>query len=297
MAVFVAFAVALSPTFRTSANFSNILRQAGPLALAALAESIVFIVGGFDLSIGSTIGLTTVILSFGGGTLSPLTLAVFALAAGAAVGALNGAGITFLKIPPLLMTFGSTAVVKGVGLLLRSEPGGMVDPLLPRFLNTQFGPASVSVILVFLLYLIMWGFLSFHASGRKMYAVGDHRGNARKAGIHVQSVTFGAYVASGIFSALAGFLLAARIHSGDALIGGTYSVDAITAAVIGGISLLGGVGSVLGSLAGASILVLSNNLLNLFHINAYFQYVVKGLILFAALVISFVGESRKRHGR
>jgi ribose/xylose/arabinose/galactoside ABC-type transport system permease subunit len=297
VAFFVVMALALSPTFRTSANFSNLLRQLGPLALAALAESLVFIVGGIDLSIGATIGLTTVILSFGGGGLPPIVLAVIALAAGAAIGALNGAGVTLFRIPPLLMTFGSTAVVKGLGLLLRSDPGGTVDSLLPGLLNIELGPVSVSAIVVFLFYLAMWAFLSFHASGRKLYAVGDHGGNARKAGINVLKTTFGAYVAAGVFSALAGVLLAARIYSGDALIGGTYVVDAITAAVIGGTSLLGGVGSVLGSLAGAAILVLSNNLLNLFHIGAYFQYVVKGLILFAALLISFVGESRKRHGK
>jgi ribose transport system permease protein len=110
-------------------------------------------------------------------------------------------------------------------------------------------------------------------------------------------VTFTAYLLAGIIAALAGMLLSARIYSGDALIGGSYVLDAITAAVIGGTSLLGGVGSVLGTLAGASILVLSNNMLNLFHVSAYFQYVTKGLILFAALVISFVGESRKRHGK
>ena len=297
VALFVVVALALSPTFRTSANFSNVLRQLGPLAFAALAESIVFIVGGIDLSIGATIGLTTVILSFGGGGLPPVVLAVIALAAGAAIGSLNGAGVTLFNIPPLLMTFGSTAVVKGLGLLLRSDPGGKVDSLLPGFLNIELGPVSVSAIIVFLFYLAMWVILSFHASGRKLYAVGDHGGNARKAGINVRRTTFGAYVAAGIFSALAGVLLAARIYSGDALIGGTYVVDAITAAVIGGTSLLGGVGSVLGSLAGAGILVLSNNLLNLFHIGAYFQYVVKGLILFAALLISFIGESRKRHGK
>jgi ribose/xylose/arabinose/galactoside ABC-type transport system permease subunit len=297
VALFVAGALALSPTFRTGGNFSNVLRQLGPLALAALAETLVFIVGGIDLSIGAVIGLTTVVLSFGGSGLPPVVLVVIALATGAAVGCLNGAGVTLLKIPPLLMTFGSTAVVKGLGLLLRNEPGGKVDSLLPGFLNIELGPVPVSAVLVVLLYLVTWMVLSFHGSGRKMYAVGDHADAARKAGIRIRSVTFGAYVSAGVFSALAGMLLSARIYSGDALIGGTYVVDAITAAVIGGTSLLGGVGSVAGSLAGAGILVLSNNLLNLFHISAYFQYVVKGLILFAALVISFVGESRKRHGR
>jgi ribose transport system permease protein len=297
VALFVAVALVLSPTFRTGGNFSNLLRQLGPLAIAALAQSIVFIAGGIDLSIGAVIGLTTVVLSFGGGGIPPLVLLVVALAAGAAVGALNGAGVTLFRIPPLLMTFGTTAVVKGFGLLLRNEPGGTVDSLLPGILNIELGPVAVSAIVVLVVYVAVWGFLSFHVGGRRLYAVGDHPENARKAGIRVRGVTFGAYVCAGLFAALAGVLLSARIYSGDALIGGTYVVDAITAAVIGGTSLLGGVGSVLGSLAGAAVLVLSNNLLNLFHISAYFQYVVKGFILFAALVISFVGESRKSHGR
>lgn len=298
VAAFVAAASAFSPTFRSLGNFSNLLRQVGPLALAALAQSLVFIVGGIDLSIGAVIGLTTVILSFGGpGGLPPGALALIALAAGAGVGALNGLGVTVFGIPPLLMTFGSSAIFKGFGLLLRNEPGGTVDSLLPGFLNAELGPVSVSAILFLLLYLVTWTILSHHRAGRKMYAVGDNADSARKAGIKVRPVTFSAYLVAGIVAAVAGMLLTARIYSGDALIGGSYVLDSITAAVIGGTSLLGGIGSVLGSLAGAAILVLSNNMLNLFHVSAYFQYVTKGLILFAALVISFVGESRKRHGR
>jgi ribose transport system permease protein len=294
---FVALAVALSPTFRTAENFSNVLRQLGPLALAALAQSVVFIVGGIDLSVGAVIGLTTVILSFGGGGVPPAVLVLIALAAGAAIGALNGAGVTLLGVPPLLMTFGSSAIFKGFGLLLRNEPGGTVDSLLPGFLNIELGPVSVSAILVLVLYLASWTLLSFHTGGRKLYAVGDHAENARRAGIRVRRVTFVAYLLAGLLASLAGMLLTARIYSGDALIGGSYVLDAITASVIGGTSLLGGVGSVVGTLAGALILVLSNNMLNLFHVSAYFQYVTKGLILFGALVISFVGETRRQHAR
>lgn len=297
VAIFVALALAFSPTFRTAGNFSNLLRQLGPLALAALAQSIVFIVGGIDLSVGAVIGLTTVILSFGGGGLPPIVLVLIALAAGAAIGALNGVGVTLLGVPPLLMTFGTSAIFKGFGLLLRNEPGGKVDTLLPGFLNLELGPVSISAIIVLCLYLVMWFVLSFHTGGRKLYAVGDHAENARRAWIRVRKVTFTAYLLGGIMAALAGFLLSARIYSGDALIGGSYVLDAITAAVIGGTSLLGGVGSVMGTLAGTLILVLSNNMLNLFHVSAYFQYVTKGLILFSALVISFLGESRRRHAR
>jgi ribose transport system permease protein len=294
---FVALAVALSPTFRTAENFSNVLRQLGPLALAALAQSVVFIVGGIDLSVGAVIGLTTVILSFGGAGVPPAVLVLIALAAGAAIGALNGAGVTLLGVPPLLMTFGSSAIFKGFGLLLRNEPGGTVDSLLPGFLNIELGPVSVSAILVLVLYMASWTLLSFHTGGRKLYAVGDHAENARRAGIRVRRVTFVAYLLAGLLASLAGMLLTARIYSGDALIGGSYVLDAITASVIGGTSLLGGVGSVVGTLAGALILVLSNNMLNLFHVSAYFQYVTKGLILFGALVISFVGETRRQHAR
>jgi ribose transport system permease protein len=297
VAIFVALASALSPTFRTTANFSNVVQQVGPLALAALAQSIVFIVGGIDLSIGAVIGLTTVILSFGGGGFPPGVLVCIALAAGTAVGALNGLGVTLLGVPPLLMTFGSSAIFTGFGLLLRNAPGGAVDSLVPGFLNVPLGPLTISALIVFFLYLGIWVVLSFHTGGRKMYAVGDHAENARKAGIRVSRVTFTAYLLGGTMATLAGMLLTARIYSGDALIGGSYVLDAITAAVIGGTSLLGGVGSVLGSLAGALILVLSNNMLNLFQVTAYFQYVTKGLILFGALVISFVGESRKSDGR
>lgn len=297
LALFIVVPAAISPVFRSAANVGNVLSQFGPLGLAALAQSVAFLVAGIDLSIGAVMSLTTVILSFAGQDISPLALLPIALAAGLLFGLFNGIGITIVGIPPLLMTFGSMAIANGIALLLRNQPGGQVDTAMANFINYDIGPLAVSALIVFFLYYFVWFWLSSSRTGRAIYACGGNEANAYKAGLPVRRVKILAYVIAGLLASGAGVLLGARIYSGDPTIGGNYLLDCITAAVIGGTSLLGGQGSVLGSLAGALILVLSNNILNLFHISTYFQYVTKGVILFAALIVSFIGESRKKHGR
>lgn len=295
LAVFLIVAVVFLPVFRSKINVTNILKQLGPLALAALAQSFAFLVGGIDLSVGAIIGMTTVILSFGNEMSNPLVLIFSALLMGIVVGAMNGMGIAFLKISPLLMTFGSTAIVKGFALLMRGSPGGQVSRSIVKFFGYRLDVVPISAIIVVVFYILAWYWLSFTQNGRRLYAVGDNKESARKAGINVRTTTLLAYILAGLCASLAGILLAARISSGDALIGEDYSIDSITASVIGGMSLLGGVGSIIGSFAGAVLLVISNNILNLFHISTYYQYVVKGSILFIALIISFIIELRKQH--
>ena len=285
-----------SPTFTTERNFINIVRQTAPLALVSLGQMFALILAGIDLSIGSVVGLTTVILSFSGahGTLPFGAAIVIALGAGITVGLINGAGVVFLRIHPLLMTLGTMAVVKGVALYIRSAPGGSIYFPFARFLNQHAGPIAYVGVLVVLAYVAVWIFLSFTRLGRSLYATGNDVESARRSGLRTMRITISGYVLASLFGTLAGIVLAARIYSGDALIGDAYTLDSVAAGIIGGASLFGGVGSAVGAFAGAILLAIINNILNLLNVYSYYQYIAKGLILFGALVAASV---RERAGR
>ena len=285
-----------SPVFTSERNFVNIVRQSAPLALVSLGQMFALILAGIDLSIGSVVSLTTVILSFTGaqGTL-PFAIGIaIALAAGVGVGLINGMGVVFLRIHPLLMTLGTMAVVKGVALFIRGSPGGSVYAPFARFLNQHVGPVVYVGILVVAVYLAVWVMLSFTRVGRALYATGNDPESARRSGIRTTQITILGYVLASLFGTLAGIVLAARIYSGDALIGDTYSLDSVAAGIIGGASLFGGVGSVIGTFAGAILLAIINNILNLLNVYSYYQYIAKALILFGALIVASLRERGSR---
>lgn len=286
----VAMTLVVSPTFRTEQNFRNVVAQVTPLAAVAVGQTLVLLLGGIDLSIGSVVSLATVILSFSGrnGSLHIGPALLLALAAGALVGFLNGLGVVRLRIPPLLMTLASMAVVKGVALYLRDAPGGSVDRAFTRFLNWHAGPVTMFGLALLMLYLAAWAFLSFTRPGRHLYATGGDREHARRSGVNVDWTTILGYTLAGLVGAIGGILLAGRIYSGDPVIGDAYSLDSVAASVLGGTSLLGGIGGVVGTLAGAVLLAMTNNILNLLNVFSFYQYIVKGLILAGALVLYHV---------
>lgn len=293
----VALTLMVSPTFRTVQNFRNVVAQVTPLAAVAVGQTLVLLMGGIDLSIGSVVSLTTVILSFSGrnGAYSLGPALLLALGAGALAGLLNGLGIVRLRIPPLLMTLASSAVVKGVALYLRDAPGGSVDRGLTRFLNWNAGPVSTFGLILLVLYLAAWAFLSFTRPGRHLYATGGDMEHARRSGVNVDRTTIMGYTLAGVVGAIGGILLAGRIYSGDPVIGDPYSMDSIASAVLGGTSLLGGIGGVVGTLAGAVLLAMTNNILNLLNVFSFYQYIVKGLILAGALVLYHVRGRGAHH--
>ncbi len=296
LVLLIVVTAALSPVFTSERNVVNVVRQSAPLALVTLGQTFALILAGIDLSIGSVVSLTTVILSFTGahGSLPFGTALAIALAAGLGVGLVNGLGVVYLRIHPLLMTLGTMAVVKGAALYIRSAPGGSVYSPFARFLNQHAGPVAYVGVLVALAYLVGWVVLSFTRLGRSLYATGNDPESARRSGLRTARTTVTGYVLASLLGTLAGIVLAARIYSGDALIGDAYTLDSVAAGIIGGASLFGGVGSVVGAFAGAVLLAIVNNILNLLNVYSYYQYIAKGLILFGALVAASV---RERAGR
>ncbi len=295
LVVFIIGASIASSDFRNPVNLGNILVQSTALIIAALGQSIVLIIGGIDLSIGSVISFSTVLVATismaipGGAPIAVLAC----LGMGALVGVLNGIGCTRFNIPPMIITLSVGTLLKGVALFVMPSPGGKVSTDMMLFLTAEVEIFNVSSIIALVLCVVAFVVMHYTRTGRSMYAVGGNALHARQSGLNDVKLKILAYVMSGMLSAFAGLVLAMRIFSGDAVIGDPVSLDTVAAAVVGGLSLSGGIGTPLGALAGALILTLINNILNMLNIFSYYQYLIKGVILVAALLI-FQLKRRKK---
>jgi ribose transport system permease protein len=286
-----------SPHFLTVDNLLNVLRQSAINAVLALGQLVVIITAGIDLSIGSIMGLTIVLLALmmRGGTPSPVAC-VLTVLAGAAVGLLNGLLLTRLKLPhPFISTLGTMNVARGAALLLAS--GVPISGLPVRFREVVAGSAfgvPSPVLVAGVLYVLGHLFLARTVWGRDLYAIGGNREAARLCGIPVDRRLNLAYALSGGAAGLAAVVLAARMNSGFPLAGSGAELDAIAAVIVGGASFFGGVGTAGGTLIGALIIGFLRNGLNLLDVSAYWQMIVIGAVIVAAVCIDVL---RQRVGR
>ena len=276
-----------SKKFFVPANLRNILMQTAVLAIAALAQSMVLFVGGIDMSVGSVISMSTILVALlSRDSLVGLCLSIVCtLGMGALVGFVNGIGVEYLRVPAMIITISTQALVKGIGLILMPSSGGNVHGALSFLVRKKVGILSFAFIAALFLYSTIFFFLHFTGYGRKIYAVGNSYTHAEQFGIDARKTVISVYIISGFLSAMAGILFAARISSGNPIAGDSYAMDSIAAAVIGGISMNGGVGTVLGALFGAITLSLINNTMNNLGISPYFQYIIKGALLMVALMV------------
>ncbi len=278
----------LSPTFLTLGNLGNVAGRVAPLAVTALGQTVCILSGGTDLSLGANLSLATVILSYTGGQGRQISLSVgivLCLAMGLLAGLVNGLGTTYLRLPPLIMTLSTSAILQGAALHFRETPGGYVDTEFCRLMGHRIGFLPVSFLLTLVLYGLVWWLLSFTRLGRGIYAVGGHPENAHKCGIDGVKMRIGAHTLGGLLASVAGIMLAARVYSGDPVIGLPMGMDSVAATLVGGTAITGGIGGPVGSLAGAVLLSMMSNLLNLLDVYIYYQYVLRGLILCGALVL------------
>ena len=286
-----------SPHFLTVDNLLNVLRQSTINAILALGQLIVIITAGIDLSIGSVVGLTIVILTLlmRHGT-PPVVACLLTLAAGASIGLVNGLLLTRLKLPhPFISTLGTLNVARGAALLLAG--GVPISGLPPGFREATAGAVAgvpMPVVIAAVAYLATHVFLSRTVYGRDLYAIGGNREAARLCGIPVDRRLDMAYALSGAAAALGAIVLAARMNSGFPLAGTGAELDAIAAVIIGGASFFGGVGNVGGTLIGALIIGFLRNGLNLLDVSAFWQMIVIGVVIVVAVWIDVL---RQRVGR
>lgn len=271
-----------SETFMEGTNLLNLVAQAAPMIIASLGQLMVILVGGLDLSVGSVISMATAILVLD----QPLWLLLLYVFGGASlVGLANGLIIARLNVHPIIATLSTMSIVQGITLVIRPVAGGETPAAITQLVAT--GPFGIPMPLVWTGAAVLIGWKLVHGSrfGLHLFAVGGGREHAASFGINTTRITVIAYVLSSVFAAAAGVFLAGRIASGDPKIGAMFAVDTITAVALGGAQLAGGIGSVAGSLIGASFIALLSNGMNLEHVSASIQTALKGLILLAVIAL------------
>lgn len=285
----------LSPTFLDPGNLSNILKQASLLGFVALGMCFVLIGGGLDLSVGSVVALSSVLIAGLSATLPPIVGIHIALLAGTFIGVVNGYFITAFKFQPIIVTISTMAIVRGIAMAYSdSRPifGTLPDELFLLADGVIFG-LPVPALLFFLACAISVFFLRYTDLGRQIYQVGGNEEAARLAGINVAKVKIVTYAICGFLSAVAGLILVARMQSGEAVRTGIgWELDAIAAAAIGSVSLMGGSGTVVGTLCGALIIGMMANAFNLLGLNPYWQRIVIGVVLAIAVASYSSGNLR-----
>jgi ribose transport system permease protein len=287
----------ISPFFLNPVNLLNVLRQVAMYGILGIGMTFVILTKGIDLSVGSTVALTGVAgaLLLEQGVPIPLMM-LACLAIGIAVGAVNGFGVSYWRIPAFIMTLGTMVMVRGFALMFAD--GGTVNPgkLGENFFflggGYLFGvPTPIYIFaIVCIIAAIVLGLTPF---GRAIYAVGSNEEAARLSGINVPRVIFGVYAICGLLAALSGLIFLSRLSVGDPNSGLGLELEAITIAVIGGTSLFGGEGTVLGTIGGAMVLAIIANVLNLAGVSPFSQQVVKGAIIILAVLLEAGRKPRK----
>lgn len=277
-----------TPYFFTAQNLVIVLRQVSINGILAIGVTFVIIAGGIDLSLGSVIALTGVIAaSFAHPGTYPLLIPVLiGLFTGVLIGAINGLTITLGKVAPFIVTLGMMTIARGLALVLSN--GRPVTNLSPGFNFIGGGDLlyiPVPILLFGLVILISSVILKYTRIGRYVYAVGGNENAAKASGIRVSRVKLFAYIMCSALAGLAGIVLASRITTGQPNAGIAYELDAIAAVVIGGTSLLGGRGSIAGTVIGVLIIGVINNGLDLLNVSSYYQQIIKGVIIVGAVLL------------
>ena len=277
---------AIAPNFATPNNFVILLRQVSFTAISAVGIAFVMISGGMDLSIGAQISLTNVlaaILMARLGVPPPLAI-LFALALGTLLGALNGYTSILLKVHPLIVTLGTMTIFKGIAYIAAN--GNSISGLPESFKwlgQGYIGPIPVPVASMALVVLAGGFVLNKTYFGRYIFALGSNEEAARLAGVNISRMKIFVFALCGFFSAITLLLLLSRVFSGQVTTGQGMEFDCMTAAVLGGVSFKGGEGSITGLLTGVLIIGVLNNALQLLSLGDYYQMVVKGVVLLAAV--------------
>lgn len=279
-------------TFFTFNNLFNVFRQASINTIMVVGLSFVLITGGIDLSVGSVAGLTGLITAMLIKADVNLFLAIpIALTLGLAIGFASGLFITKLNIPPFISTLAMLTTFRGViNVLSQGQPVTRLGDTFDFIGTGYIGPVPFPMILMLLLVLVISYVLKSTRFGRHVYAVGGNTEAARLSGIKTHKTIITCYMLSALFASIAGLVMTARVDSATPLAGSGAELDAIAAAVIGGISLSGGKGNVAGGLIGALIIAVLNNGMVLMNVSVFYTLVVKGIIILLAVIIDSVSR-------
>lgn len=277
----------LSDRFLTVSNILNVLRQVSINAIIASGMTMVILTSGIDLSVGSVLALASAITAgLASSGVHPILAVLAGLGVGGVLGAFNGLIITRGGVPPFVATLATMTMARGLTLVYTDgRPITGLPPALRALGAGYVGDIPVPVLVMIAVVALVYLFLGHTPPGRFLYAVGSNQEAARFAGIPVGRVVSSSYIVTGLLSALAGIILTGRLNSAQPTAGAAFEMDAIAAVVLGGTSLAGGHGGVLGTVVGALIIGILDNGLNLLNVSSFYQQVAKGAVILVAVLL------------
>jgi len=297
MLLIVAFFAYRSARFATPDNLLTILIAAAPFALIALGQTLVILTGGIDLSVGSVIAASAMAAAWTAENVgdNPALPLIAAVATGLIAGAVNGFVVSRMNVPPFIATLGMLTLASGIAYVIG---GGAPINGLPStygvYANTEIFGLTIPVILMIVAILAFAFIMRRTSYGLRVYAVGGNLLAAEIAGVRSRSILFSVYAISGLLAGLSGLMLSSRVITGAPNLGQGYELDAIAAVVIGGASLMGGRGTIWGTAIGLLLIQTINNGLDLLLVPAYWQNVIKGVIIVAAVAVDVWAAKRRK---
>ena len=285
--------------FLTWSNWKNILLQVSTVGIVALGQAIIMLTGAFDISLGRMVCLTSCV----GGILMknvglPVPVAILLMfCVGIAVGSINGFLVSYIGVPPMIATLGTQYVCYGVSkLITQAVPiPNMPDSIALLGRGYIGGEIPVCAVIMVVLYIIAQLLLTYTKVGRNIYAVGGSNEAAFFSGINVKLYKFGTFVLSGILTTFGGLVLMSRLNSVAVTNGQNYEFDAVIGSIIGGISLAGGKGNVIGTMFGCVFLITLFNGFSMIGIDPFVQDVLKGIVLISAITLDVMNTNKKKN--
>lgn len=287
----------LSPVFMTYDNIMNVLRQISITAIIAVGMFMIIVTCGIDLSVGQVAALTGVscgifVINMG----LPMWLGmILAVLIAVLCGFMNGILVTYGKLPAFIATLATSQITKGLAFTIS---GGIPVSGFPTGYTTigrgYLGPVPIPVIILFVVYLVMWDVIKKTSFGVHTFAIGGSENAAYLSGIQITKTKIKIYTIAGALTGISGIILSSRLNSGSPNVGASFTFDAVTACVLGGTSMAGGEGNLLGVLVGSVFVGILTNGMSLLNVDAYIQMIVQGAVLGGAMLLQTCVIERKK---
>ena len=296
--IFIALVIVLTclkPSFITPGNLVNILKQASINGILAFGMMFVIVAGGFDMSVGSTVAFTGVLAAMLGQGNYPLIVPLaVAMLGGLAVGIANGIGVAVGNLPPFIMTLGTMTAVRGLALVVSGgKPVIGISPQYKAVAASTIGGIPMLAFYLAVIIAVCSFVLAKTVYGRRVYACGGNLLAAKVSGINTTLIRISTFAIAGLLAGLSGFLMTSRVTIGQPTAAESYEMDAITACVVGGVSMSGGVGKPWGVVVGCLLITVIANGLDIMGVSSHWQRIVKGAIIVLAVLIDIKGKSKK----
>ena len=298
LAVLCVLLAVFTDSFAASRNILNVLRQMSTNVFLACGMTMVIILGGIDLSVGSVIAVSACLCAglITNNGLPSIAAIPIAMGAGTLVGVFNGVVVSRTTIPPFIVTLATMNIGRGFVKIYTQNKTIMVDDELFGFIGTGYIWKVPAPVVFMVVIIAVTGFLlAFSKFGRHIYAVGGNRQAAVYAGINASRITFTVYILAALFASFAGIISASRTFSGQFNVGEGTEMDAIAAVILGGTSMSGGVGTISGTIIGCFIIAVLSNGMNLLGIDSSWQFVVQGIVILIAVMIDFMRKRNQRY--